>query len=60
MILIYELGYFICDFIIDDKTHKDIMIRIHKIITDWCLDDEGKICSIKTMMKRYLILNYIK
>ena len=38
-----RLGCSIYDFIIDEyENHKDKMIPIHKIITDWCLDDEGK------------------
>ena len=38
-----RLGCSIYDFIIDEyESHKDKMIPIHKIITDWCLDDEGK------------------
>ena len=38
-----RLGCSIYDFIIDEyESHKDKMIPIHKIITDWCIDDDGK------------------
>lgn len=56
-----RLGCSIYDFIIDKYDDPKKMCPIHRIIVDWCLDDEGKICFIKIIIKRDIrTLNYIK